>query len=149
VKFGLFLKFFLVRRKLPFFGPKFLPALFLKKPWYPWPFEIMAEALAYCILYSISFHIFSTFETGKKSREYRDETLEHGRVLNNDVRKWNIITLITFSKHHDSCKPNLNTWKHNKFILSITSWEKSRKLLILEKMFWHQYMMLTVTFSLL
>jgi hypothetical protein len=37
-------------RKLPFFfWPKLLPALFLtclKKPWYPCPFEILAEALS-------------------------------------------------------------------------------------------------------
>jgi hypothetical protein len=38
-------KFFLVRRKLPFFWPKLLPALFLKKPRYPCPFEILAETL--------------------------------------------------------------------------------------------------------
>jgi hypothetical protein len=27
--------------------PKLLPALFLEKPWYPCPFEILAEALLY------------------------------------------------------------------------------------------------------
>jgi hypothetical protein len=37
--------FKVVRRKLPFFGPKLLPALFIKKPRYPCPFEILAEAL--------------------------------------------------------------------------------------------------------
>jgi hypothetical protein len=45
VKFCPFFKFFLVRHKLPFFWPKLLPALFLKKPWYPCPFEIPEETL--------------------------------------------------------------------------------------------------------
>jgi hypothetical protein len=40
-----FFKFFLLRRKLPFFWPKLLPALFLKKPRYPCPFEILEETL--------------------------------------------------------------------------------------------------------
>jgi hypothetical protein len=40
-----FFKFFFVRRKLPFFWPKLLPALFLKKPRYPCPFEILEETL--------------------------------------------------------------------------------------------------------
>jgi hypothetical protein len=31
--------------QITFFWPKLLPALFLKKPWYPCPFEILAEAL--------------------------------------------------------------------------------------------------------
>jgi hypothetical protein len=36
----------LVWRKLSFFGQNcMLPILFLKKPWYPCPFEILAEAL--------------------------------------------------------------------------------------------------------
>jgi hypothetical protein len=38
-----FFKFFLVQHKLPFFWPKLLPALFLKKPRYPCPFEILVE----------------------------------------------------------------------------------------------------------
>jgi hypothetical protein len=40
-----FFKFFLVRRKLPFFLPKLLPALFFKKPRYPCLFEILEETL--------------------------------------------------------------------------------------------------------
>jgi hypothetical protein len=40
-----FFKFFIVRRKLTFFGPRRLPALYLKKPWYPCPFEILEETL--------------------------------------------------------------------------------------------------------
>jgi hypothetical protein len=31
--------------QIALFWPKLLPDLFLKKPWYPCPFEIMAEAL--------------------------------------------------------------------------------------------------------
>jgi hypothetical protein len=31
--------------QIALFGPKLLPALFLKKPWYPCPFEILEEAL--------------------------------------------------------------------------------------------------------
>jgi hypothetical protein len=45
-EFYQFFKFFLVRRKLPFFlAKKLLPALFLKKPRYPCPFEILEETL--------------------------------------------------------------------------------------------------------
>jgi hypothetical protein len=40
VNFYPFFKFFLA-----LFWPKLLPALFLKKPWYPCPFEILAETL--------------------------------------------------------------------------------------------------------
>jgi hypothetical protein len=32
--------------QIALFWPKLLPALFLKKPWYPCPFEILAEALS-------------------------------------------------------------------------------------------------------
>jgi hypothetical protein len=33
--------------KMQIFWPKLLPALFLKKPWYPCPFEILEEALSF------------------------------------------------------------------------------------------------------
>jgi hypothetical protein len=45
VKFCPFFKFFLCTMQIALFWPKLLPALFLKKIWYPCPFEILEEAL--------------------------------------------------------------------------------------------------------
>jgi hypothetical protein len=53
-EFCKFFKFFLVRRKLHFFGPKLLPALFLKKPWNPCPFEILEETLGHFDIAGVS-----------------------------------------------------------------------------------------------
>jgi hypothetical protein len=38
--------------QIALFGPKLLPALFLKKPWYPCPFEILAETLLQGIIFT-------------------------------------------------------------------------------------------------
>jgi hypothetical protein len=39
-------KFFLATIQIAIFSPKLIPALFLKNPRHPCPFEILAEALA-------------------------------------------------------------------------------------------------------
>jgi hypothetical protein len=41
--------------QIALFGPKLLPALFLKKPWYPCPFEIVEEALEETIIFAHSW----------------------------------------------------------------------------------------------
>jgi hypothetical protein len=37
--------------QIALFWPKLLPALFLKKPWYPCPFEILEETLGFLVSY--------------------------------------------------------------------------------------------------
>jgi hypothetical protein len=69
-----FFKFFLVQRKLPFFWPKLLPALFLKKPRYPCPFEILEETLGHA-----GIVLLPGFQKGRDIKPSKGKG--HGAVL--------------------------------------------------------------------
>jgi hypothetical protein len=59
-------------QKMPFSWPKLLPALFLKKPCYPCPFEILAEALVWDSRWLYDLQITKGYFKGILSLIFRD-----------------------------------------------------------------------------
>jgi formate hydrogenlyase subunit 4 len=80
---------FLCTTQIALFLPKLLPALFLKKPWYPCPFEIQEETL----ILSLTIHASYRFSVGARHVDQRNSCFMWNKCFILIGSVWPVATL--------------------------------------------------------
>jgi hypothetical protein len=135
VKFCQFFKLFLVRRKLPFFGQNCsqpfslrsldIPALFLKKPWYPCPFEILAEAQYFHLHFSQNNTNGSLTACPETDRFHIHFTEENPQVSTNEVKHRMILVQSYLLESDASVKIGNHSAHSHGFFMRYPLWRRS------------------------